>query len=176
MLDRQYILDYVTNSDEIENIFDKFELKKDDLNGLNNLLLKNQNNIAMSLEKLMLLSNAKYNSFAKKSKKTIEIIWNAFRRSISLLDIITDIRLLYFASKANLLALTVIISLSLICPYIVSYSCGIKLFFINNNNSVNSNSNDGINYIGLKRIFAYFIASPLGVFYFIFLDLFDVLF
>ena len=108
----------------------------------------------------------------EKVKKVAETIWNAFRRTVSVSDIFTDIRLLYLSSQsANLLGVTVVLAISIICPYIISYSCGIKLFFIRHSSNLIS-----LQYKALHKILVYLSISPVGVLYFIFLDLLDVLF
>ena len=122
-------------------------------------------------------------SIKEKGKKIFMSIWNSFRRTTAFVDFFTDARLLYLVSNANLLGFTVVLSLSIICPYIVSYSCGVKLLFINehwnnnnNNNNNNSTNNSNTQYLALKRILWYLAISPVGVLYFIFLDFIDVLF
>ena len=124
----------------------------------------------------------KMNSFTKRCKKGVQTIWNSFRRSMSFLDLFTDIRLLYLVSIADppIIPFIIVLSVSLVCPYIVSYSCGVKLFHINRDNNYDiknftqSNSFDG--YVALKKIVAYLSLSPVGVLYFLFLDLIDILF
>ena len=153
-------------------------------NGLDELLL-DKTSIAMSLQSKMKQNYFNENTFAKRSKKVLETIWNAFRRTISLFDLLTDARLLYLVSRAQALLFSVILSVSIISPYIVSYSCGIKLFFINNqyacsssssSNGKNDNKYNKNEYVALKKILMYFGISPFGVFYFIFLDILDALF
>ena len=119
----------------------------------------------------------------KSKGKTIGMsLWNSFRRTTAFVDFFTDIRLLYLVSNAQLLPLTVVLSLSIICPYIVSYSCGVKLLFINkhwNNRSTRSrtdNNNNNLQYLALKRILWYLGISPVGIFYFVLLDFIDILF
>ena len=82
-------------------------------------------------------------------KKIVETIWNAFRRAVSVSDIFTDIRLLYLSSQsANLLGITVVLAISIICPYIISYSCGIKLFFIRHSSNLISLQYKASKYLG----------------------------
>eukprot|EP01083_Nonionella_stella_P206010 749714_1 len=49
-------------------------------------------------------------------------------RFSSLFDLITDGILLYKASSRNVIQLTLVLSLSIVSPYVLSYSSGIKLF------------------------------------------------
>ena len=55
---------------------------------------------------------------------------NVLFPSLSIIDFITDVGLLYLASEAQILEFTIVLSLSIICLYLLSYSCGVKLFFI----------------------------------------------
>ena len=156
----------IWNNNEYNDLFDKFGL--------------NRNNLSISA--MIEIQEKKMNSFMKRCKKGIQTIWNSFRRSMSVLDLFTDIRLLYLMSIADdpILSFIIILSVSLVCPYIVSYSCGVKLFHINRDNNYDiknftqTNSFDG--YVALKKIIAYLSLSPIGVFYFLLLDLIDILF
>ena len=136
----------------------------------------------LSILQMIANEERKMNSFVKRFKKGIATIWNSFRRSISFIDLFTDLRLLYLVSigESPIISFIIILSVSLVCPYIVSYSCGIKLFHINRDNNYDiknlneSNSFDG--YVALKKLVAYLTLSPVGVFYFVFLDLIDIVF
>eukprot|EP01083_Nonionella_stella_P223549 796605_1 len=61
-------------------------------------------------------------------KKFIIQTMTMVSRFSSLFDLITDGILLYKASTRNVIVLTIILSLSIVSPYILSYSSGIKLF------------------------------------------------
>ena len=136
-----------------------------------------------SISAMIATEEKKMNSFMARSKKGIQTIWNSFRRSMSFLDLFTDIRLLYLISTSDhdiKTSYIIVLSVSLVCPYIVSYSCGVKLFHINRDNNYDiknftqSNSFDG--YVALKKIIAYLSLSPIGVLYFLLLDLIDIVF
>ena len=134
---------------------------------------------------------SKNNKFSKRFKKLVQAIWNAFRRSISFIDLFTDCRLLYLIgtsnisdsdSKDSILAFVALSMICIACPYIVSYSCGIKLLFIHrdytydikNLRKSNGNSYDG--YVAFKKLIVYLTLSPFGVIYYVILDLVDMIF
>ena len=112
----------------------------------------------------------------KRIEKSIQCSWNVVRRSASVFDMITDIRLLYLSSESNILALTVGLFLSIICPYVLSYSCGIKLFFIRNSSQYSRIDTDNTENSALKKLGTYFHSLPFGIIYYILLDVIDVLF
>eukprot|EP01084_Bolivina_argentea_P148537 259658_1 len=58
----------------------------------------------------------------------ISMILAVGTRGSALLDLITDLNLLFRSSNSHYLALTVSLFLSIITPYFIQYSCGIKLF------------------------------------------------
>eukprot|EP01083_Nonionella_stella_P077456 211555_1 len=87
-------------------------------------------------------------------------------RVTSLLDIITDCVLLYKSSSNQVLELTMALFLSMICPYVLSYSSGVKLFIYRKTFD---------NLVGFKNIFLVLYLLPSGIFYFIILDLIDIL-
>eukprot|EP01084_Bolivina_argentea_P112917 201349_1 len=62
------------------------------------------------------------------SKPKLAVSAAVISRSFALVDMITDINLLYASSQAQFLFLTVTLFLSIIAPYLLQYSCGIKLF------------------------------------------------
>ena len=71
-----------------------------------------------------------------------------------------------------LLLFMVILSISIVCPYVVSFSYGIKLFFIQedeNNNDINTISYFDSSAVRLKRIVMYLSISPVGALWFVFL-------
>ena len=160
-------LEYISDCENIEKLCNKFSY----IDPFTNLLVE-ESSIIDSMKNLM--NNKYYGSKAstvtnstKRGKSIIETIWNAFRRTISLFDLFTDMYLLYLVSRAKILAFTVVLCASIICPYIVSYSCGVKLYFING---------DLKKYVGLKKFNVIFGISPMGVLYFVLIDLIDVLF
>ena len=111
----------------------------------------------LSLAERMENANKKEESIKKQSKEIFESLWNAFRRGVSFFDLFADIRLLYLSSSGGKVSLTIFLSLSIICPYIISYSCDIKLFMINNERW------NRCHITGLHKLLMYFRASPVGV-------------
>eukprot|EP01083_Nonionella_stella_P242260 845191_1 len=89
-----------------------------------------------------------------------------FARFSSLFDLITDMILLYQASTNHVLLLTTILFLSILSPYVLSYSSGIKLF-------IHRKTFDEL--VGFKNIFLILYLLPSGFFYFVLLDLIDIL-
>eukprot|EP01083_Nonionella_stella_P064236 167237_1 len=87
-------------------------------------------------------------------------------RFLSLFDLITDIILLYQASNNHVLLLTTILFASILSPYVLSYSSGIKLF-------IHRKTFDQL--VGFKNIFLILYLLPSGFFYFVLLDLIDLL-
>eukprot|EP01083_Nonionella_stella_P222271 793336_1 len=61
-------------------------------------------------------------------KRFINQTMTMFSRFASLFDLITDCILLWKASSRNVIELTLILTLSIVSPYVLSYSSGIKLF------------------------------------------------
>lgn len=88
-------------------------------------------------------------------------------RVLSFLDMFTDIVLLLKASASGMLSLTVSLFLSIVAPYLLQYSCGIKLF---------TNRRVFQNFRGLKSILVVLFLSPFGVMSFVFLEVFDSVF
>ena len=140
-------------------------------------------NSDLSIDSMIANQEKKMNSLSRRSKKAVATAWNSFRRSMSFFDLFTDLRLLYLVSTSSgdpIISFIIVLSVSLVCPYFVSYSCGVKLFFINRDNNYDmknlqkSNSYDG--YVALKKIIAFLSLSPIGVFYYLFLDLIDIVF
>ena len=174
-------LQFIGNGRHVDNCFDRslsFDTRMDYLVGLNG------DDHASSFFGLLAdyvkqsKSHVQVGSFKSKGKKIGMSLWNSFRRTTAFADFFTDIRLLYLVSNAGLLPLTVILSLSIICPYIISYSCGVKLLFINQHRNSNdsNNNNNSLQYMALKRILWYLGISPVGIFYFVLLDFIDILF
>ena len=185
---RDLFIKYFQQRHEIEELFQDCSLETNiwDNSSYSDLCSKYRSDHGdYSIIAMIHREHKKMNSFTKRCKKGIQTVWNSFRRSMSFLDLFTDIRLLYLVSIAigndpQMLIFVIVLSVSLVCPYIVSYSCGIKLFHINRDNNYDiknltqSNSFDG--YVALKKIIAYLSLSPVGVFYFLLLDLIDIIF
>ena len=158
----------IINKDQCESIF-----------ALNTKYLTNYRdarNINSNAENDLNLSNKDHQKIQKKKrwkriKKGGENLWAGFQRTTSLLDIFTDINLLILASKGGVLPLTIGLFVSLICPYVLSYSCGIKLFFVRHSSNAITDQ-----YTVLQKLLVYLNVLPFGVLYYMILDLIDCLF
>ena len=112
-------------------------------------------------------------------------------RSLSLGDLVTDVRLLYLSSQAELLLLTVSLFVTILLPYLLSYSVGIRIKFIrggadtqveknlgvtqnDSNNDVIKKQNGSSG--GFKILLNYLFIMPSGIIYYIFLDFLDLFF
>eukprot|EP01084_Bolivina_argentea_P315221 546074_1 len=84
---------------------------------------------------------------------------------IAVVDMITDINLLYSSFQAECLFLTVTLILSIIAPYLLQYSCGIKLFTLRRTFE---------RLAGFRWILVALFLLPTGVLYFVFLDIYDL--
>eukprot|EP01083_Nonionella_stella_P294071 999936_1 len=73
-------------------------------------------------------TNPNNNNKWSRCKRFIIQTMTLFSRFASLFDLITDGILLYKASSRKVIELTLILSLSIVSPYVLSYSSGIKLF------------------------------------------------
>eukprot|EP01084_Bolivina_argentea_P231860 390910_1 len=90
-----------------------------------------------------------------------------FSKSLSLIDLITDLILLQKAIKYSYIALTVVLFLSILSPYIISYSSGVKLFLFRRTFD---------SFRGFEKWLMIFYILPTGILYFILLDLIDASF
>eukprot|EP01083_Nonionella_stella_P115452 342346_1 len=99
-------------------------------------------------------------------KRFITQTMTMFSRFASLFDLITDGVLLYKASSRKVIELTLILSLSIVSPYVLSYSSGIKLFIYRKTFD---------NLIGFRKLFLILYLLPTGFLYFVVLDLSDIL-
>ena len=108
----------------------------------------------------------------KKFKKYIFSTFSVYFRSLSVVDFITDIVLLYKAStkgdnkNKETLFVCILLFISIVVPYILSYSSGVRLFLFRKTFS---------HLEGFLHVLIVFYLSPLGVFYFVFLDFLDVI-
>ena len=126
-------------------------------------------------------------------EKSILAFINIILRSLSLFDLLTDISLLYLSSEAQFLPLTISLLLTILLPYILSYSVGIRIRFIHGidggsengkNSAVIGNSLLGsANYndynsdtMGFRVLLNYLLIMPFGVLYYVFLDVLDLVF
>eukprot|EP01083_Nonionella_stella_P042860 115683_1 len=116
-----------------------------------------------------LLKGNKKNSKHKKSNRCKRFViqtMTMLSRFSSLFDLITDGILLYKASSRNVIQLTLVLSLSIVSPYVLSYSSGIKLFIYRKTFD---------NLVGFRNLFLILYLLPTGFFYFVLLDLIDIL-
>ena len=115
-------------------------------------------------------SNTKH--IKKKLKKCIFSTFSAYFRSLSVFDFITDILLLYKAStkgdnkNKETLFVCILLFISIVVPYILSYSSGVRLFLFRKTFS---------HLEGFLHVLIVFYLSPLGVLYFVLLDFLDVI-
>lgn len=103
---------------------------------------------------------------------TIQLTGRLGFRTLSLIDLITDVILLYKASQFEdnseyFLIITIILFICVICPYILSYSGTIKVFLFRQ-------TFDNLN--GCDQFISLFYIIPTSIIYIIFLDLIDLLF
>ena len=147
----------------------------DDLNAAKQLKyqknhkISRDNSDAMALEMQDTLSKKQINDTAS-FRKYLMYSFSIVFRSLSVLDLVTDIYLLAKAgsnvTNSRVLIITVLLFVSIISPYILSYSSGIKLFLIRR-------TFDELQ--GFYRILIVLYLFPTGVFYFVFLDILDIL-
>eukprot|EP01083_Nonionella_stella_P294070 999935_1 len=86
-------------------------------------------------------------------KRFVTQTMTMFSRFASLFDLITDGILLYKASSRNVIELTLILSLSIVSPYVLSYSSGIKLFIYRKTFD---------NLVGFRNLFLILYLLPTG--------------
>ena len=108
-------------------------------------------------------------------KKYVMYTFGVTFRSLSVIDLGTDVYLLSKTlsynggddkEKREILFVTITLFVTIICPYVLSYSSGIKLFLFRKSFYQLS---------GFYSLLIVFYLFPTGVLYFVFLDLLDVL-
>ena len=112
----------------------------------------------------------KKKGWKEKWKKRLMYTFNVFLRSLSLTDFVTDIILLYKVTSngtndKKILPISIILFLSIVSPYIISYSSGVKLFLFRRTFE---------DLKGFLQIGIVLYLLPTGVLYFVFLDILDV--
>eukprot|EP01083_Nonionella_stella_P014862 41621_1 len=113
------------------------------------------------------LSPKSKKSNMKLMQKLVSYSLNIVGRWLSLTDMATDAILFYRATVyGKALPLTVVLFTSMIAPYILSYSSGVKLFLFRGTLAELQ---------GFYRILLLLFLFPTGVLYFVFLDILDVL-
>ena len=126
----------------------------------------------------MEMSNIKRKKEKRKFTKYIMYTLNVMWRCLSLVDLVTDMVLLYRVTQASkkledeneidlTYTYTVLLFLSIVAPYVLSYSSGIRLFLFRR-------TFDSVQ--GFYKLFLVLYIFPTGIFYWIFLDLLDLFF
>eukprot|EP01084_Bolivina_argentea_P157332 274182_1 len=100
-------------------------------------------------------------------KKSLKYTYLVGSRAFGLVDLVTDGYLLYVSSQnPDLYFLTLALVISMASPYIISYSSGVQLYLFRQTFD---------NVEGFKKILMILFLLPTGIFYFVFLDLADIL-
>ena len=94
-------------------------------------------------------------------------LYHIVSKSFSIIDLVTDLILLSKAVRYNYMLLTVMLFVSILSPYIISYSSGVKLFLYRRTFD---------SFKGFEKWLMIIYILPSGVFYFLLLDLVDILF
>eukprot|EP01084_Bolivina_argentea_P174251 301848_1 len=172
---KKYANAVAMSDDKDDNETDEKYLSPQNMSDLedpsNSLIAKSDiNNLEDSEYELQYLDSAKA-SRAKSLfvfiKPKIVTMVQLSSRALALIDMATDINLLYKSQGSNNGPLTICLFLSIVAPYLLQYSCGIKLFTLNRTFE---------RLKGLKKLLTVLFLLPFGVFFFIFLDLFDIFF
>eukprot|EP01084_Bolivina_argentea_P110314 197016_1 len=115
------------------------------------------------------------NKNKKKKKKRgnvclrlIELTFKAVTKGSSLLDAITDILLLITAASNGAILFTMILFITLLAPYILSYSSGVELFLYRK-------TFQNVEPFTFKSLLLLFYLLPTGILFFIMIDLVEML-
>merc|ERR1712228_950708 len=92
---------------------------------------------------------------------------NIVSKASSILDAITDIILLYKASINGAITLTMILFITILAPYILSYSAGVQIF-------LHRKTFEKVELFTFKSLLLGLYLFPTGILYFILLDIVDV--
>ena len=114
------------------------------------------------------------------------IAFSAFSvRYFSIVDMFTDIFLLSKSvENDDFLPISIVLFLSIISPYILSYSSGVRLFLfrrsygdnrLKNKNNTNSNNNNNNNTNNMNGVTILLYLLPTGIIYFLLLDVVDII-
>ena len=98
-------------------------------------------------------------------KYVVLYLYYILTKSLSLVDLITDLLLLRKAARLEYIALTMALFLSILAPYIISYSSGIKLFLFRRTFDA---------FRGFEKWGMVLFVLPTGILYFVLLDLIDI--
>ena len=99
-------------------------------------------------------------------RKIVILFFKSGQRIFSMFDLITDVVLFVAFQEAEYIFLTVPLFISICAPYLISYSSGVKLFMTR---GAFDNSH------GLLKILTSIFLSPIGVWYFVLIDVLDAL-
>ena len=100
--------------------------------------------------------------------KFMKLSMGVVSKASSMLDAITDIILLYKAQKAGAIAFTMVLFITLLAPYILSYSSGVQIFLYRK-------TFQNVQIFTFKSLLLGLYLFPTGIFYFILLDIIDAL-
>ena len=101
--------------------------------------------------------------FAKFMKLSLKIL----SKTSAVIDSVTDILLLYTASQNKAISFTILIFLTLLSPYILSYSSGVQIFLYRK-------TFQNVQLFTFKSFLLGLYLFPTGIMYFILLDIIDV--
>eukprot|EP01083_Nonionella_stella_P165091 548345_1 len=100
--------------------------------------------------------------------KFMKLSLNIVSKSSSMLDAVTDMILLYKSSRSEVIPFTMILFLTLLAPYILSYSSGVQIFLYRK-------TFENVELLTFKSLLLGLYLFPTGIIYFILLDVVDAL-
>eukprot|EP01083_Nonionella_stella_P067517 178632_1 len=100
--------------------------------------------------------------------KLMKLSMKFVSRGSSMLDVATDVRLLYKSSQNGVIDLTMFLFLTLVAPYILSYSSGVQIFLYRK-------TFETVKPFTFKSLLLILYLFPTGIIYFMLLDLVDAL-
>eukprot|EP01083_Nonionella_stella_P096780 272139_1 len=100
--------------------------------------------------------------------KFMKLSLNIVSKSSSMLDAVTDMILLYKSSRSEVIPFTMILFLTLLAPYILSYSSGVQIFLYRK-------TFENVELFTFKSLLLGLYLFPTGIIYFILLDVVDAL-
>eukprot|EP01084_Bolivina_argentea_P080713 146175_1 len=116
----------------------------------------------------------KFNEYTKNKKKgnpclrLLELVFKAVTKGSSLLDAITDIILLIAAASNGVILFTMILFITILSPYILSYSSGVQIF-------IYRKTFENVQLLTFKSLLLGLYLFPTGILYFILIDIIDAL-
>eukprot|EP01084_Bolivina_argentea_P191474 328900_1 len=100
--------------------------------------------------------------------KFVKLTLGILTKASAILDAVTDLILLYKASNNSAIIFTMILFVTLLSPYILSYSSGVQIFLYRK-------TFENVELFTFKSLALCFYLFPSGILYFIALDIVDVL-